>query len=537
MPRLSSPEYDPMMDELPPELVAQYRAEQRKQRIAQAMGDQAMQPLQAPEVKGRFQGAISPMAGLAQLAQAYLSSKIADKADTGMADVGRRGQEAYSNEVKRVGEVISGRPDEVLPPDQAGPPRPGQPAGTQEQIAQALLSSYAPSLRRMGEAAFKSNLDQQATQNLLRSFGGAGQGAQMPAGPTPSNVRDPAWDPSVLAQNPNSPKYGAGVVAPMDASRRAIIQQELNNPDNQKDPASWAALVKEAQAAGVVPGQAGALATGTPATPATPLEEYTRRQQYTPQQAQAMMASGNKPLMALGKSISDGYKQAEMETLVKQPGRQAVASQSQEAAAERQQVGIDAAAERQQKSLEKPQTPMQKQKFEKDITNDFKATGQAIQSMATMEKAVSDVVNSKGLSAREGYTGYLPPYLQGKDAMTAQNRIDTLKGKITSMGKTMAALSGSIGPMAVQEWKIVSDMVNAINPTAGNLSEQLNNVLIQSKGAAARVQDAYDRRYSEYFEKYPQFETGKIPVYPVETGAQTAAPAASGSGAVRTVDW
>jgi len=69
-------DYDPLMDELPPELAAEYRAEQRKRKMAEAMLGQSMQPLQAPEVKGRFQGAISPFQGLAQVAQAYMAHSM-----------------------------------------------------------------------------------------------------------------------------------------------------------------------------------------------------------------------------------------------------------------------------------------------------------------------------------------------------------------------------------------------------------------------------------------------------------------------------
>lgn len=150
MPRYASPDYDPMMDELPPELAAEYKAEQRKQKIAQIMSGQAMTPLQAPEVKGRFQGAISPIAGLAQLAQAYMSSRMADGADKNIADIGRRKQDMYSADVKRVGEVMTGRPDEVMPPDVAGPPQPGMPAGTPEQVAAAMMESKFPSIARHG---------------------------------------------------------------------------------------------------------------------------------------------------------------------------------------------------------------------------------------------------------------------------------------------------------------------------------------------------------------------------------------------------
>lgn len=173
-------------------------------------------------------------------------------------------------------------------------------------------------------------------------------------------------------------------------------------------------------------------------------------------------------------------------------------------------------------NLEKPMTALQKQKFETGIANDFKSTGQVMQTMAQLGKAISDVGSSKGLSSREGYSGYLPAWTQGKDAMTAQNRIDTLKGKVTQMGKAMATMSGAIGPMAVQEWKIVADAVNALDPTAGNFKEQIENVQSQAKGASSRIRDWYDRRYSDSFEKYPQFKTESIPLYPTGGGGQSA---------------
>jgi len=334
--------YDPAIDELPPELAAQYRAEQRKQRVADILSGQSLRPLQAPEVKGRFQGAISPVAGLAQIAQAYLSGKMANDADARSADISKRGQDAYSAEVKRVGETIMGRPDEVLPPDVAGPPQPGMPAGTPDQVAQSLLSSYAPSLRRMGETAFKSNLDAQATMNLMKLFGQdnapppAVPAAAMPADPTApagaSAVPRPeaaAWSPSAAMPNPSNPTRGAGTVAPNDADRRFILQQEWADPANRNNPG----LLREMQLAGIVPGQAAPPAAAPaqtnldalPTTP-TPLEAYTRRQKYSKREAQAMMVSGNKAVADIGKRLFDGYEKAEQETLIKQPGRETLAS-------------------------------------------------------------------------------------------------------------------------------------------------------------------------------------------------------------------
>jgi hypothetical protein len=159
MPRYASPDYDPLMDELPPELAAQYKAEQRKQRLAAAMDAQSMQPLQAPEVKGRFQGAISPIAGLAQLAQAYMSSRMAEGADKNIADIGSRAATGKSEAIGRMTQAMVGTPDEVMPPGQAGPPRPGVPGSTDAAIRAGLESPYT---QKMAQAILTQKLAQDA---------------------------------------------------------------------------------------------------------------------------------------------------------------------------------------------------------------------------------------------------------------------------------------------------------------------------------------------------------------------------------------
>ena len=162
---------------------------------------------------------------------------------------------------------------------------------------------------------------------------------------------------------------------------------------------------------------------------------------------------------------------------------------------------------------EKPMTAQQRVKFENQMSDDYKSTEQVMQTMDNLQKSISDISSSKGLGARTGYTGYLPAWSQGQDAKIAQNRIDTLKGKVTQMGKAMASMSGAIGPMAVQEWKIVSDAVNALDPTADNFSEQLANINNQSIGTAKRIKDVYERQYSDYYSKYPKLDSSNLKVY------------------------
>jgi methylphosphotriester-DNA--protein-cysteine methyltransferase len=51
--------------------------------------------------------------------------------------------------------------------------------------------------------------------------------------------------------------------------------------------------------------------------------------------------------------------------------------------------------------------------------------------------------------------------------------------------------------MAVQEWQMVSDAVQAIKPTAGNLDEQMRDVVRQARTLAKNMQDKFDLTYEE----------------------------------------
>jgi hypothetical protein len=49
--------------------------------------------------------------------------------------------------------------------------------------------------------------------------------------------------------------------------------------------------------------------------------------------------------------------------------------------------------------------------------------------------------------------------------------------------------------MAVQEWKFVSDSIQALDPAAGNLDVQLRDIVRQAKNFASTVQERYDMTY------------------------------------------
>jgi hypothetical protein len=68
-------------------------------------------------------------------------------------------------------------------------------------------------------------------------------------------------------------------------------------------------------------------------------------------------------------------------------------------------------------------------------------------------------------------------------------------------------MSGSIGSIANQEWKILADQIAALDEVkgAGPLLEQIALVEQQALGASARIRDVYEKTRAEDFERFPQF--------------------------------
>jgi len=75
------------MNNLPPELAAQLRKAQRREKMAELMSAQSQQPLQGQMVSGHYV-APSPLQGIAQLGQAYIGARAGRKADEEVAGIG-----------------------------------------------------------------------------------------------------------------------------------------------------------------------------------------------------------------------------------------------------------------------------------------------------------------------------------------------------------------------------------------------------------------------------------------------------------------
>jgi len=155
----------------------------------------------------------------------------------------------------------------------------------------------------------------------------------------------------------------------------------------------------------------------------------------------------------------------------------------------------------------KPLTEPQAIKLRTDVAKDYKSATTTLAQMDDLLDSIQAVKTAPGLSAATGFTGkYLPSFPEGKAAQ-AETRLANLRGKVTALGKATAAMSGAIGSIANQEWKILADQIAALDEVKGKgpLLEQIDLVEQQARGAIDRIRDTYEKTRSEDFERFPQF--------------------------------
>jgi len=148
-------------------------------------------------------------------------------------------------------------------------------------------------------------------------------------------------------------------------------------------------------------------------------------------------------------------------------------------------------------------TPVQEQKMRTDVGE---ARANAGESMATLQetvRAAKDVLAlpEEAKNAISGYTGKYTPNLSAS-AKDAQTKFNDIVGQITAMAKASA---GSIGSMAVQEWKILADQVASLDLTnmdAKTLDRQMKIIVNRAEGLMNRTRSNYTNIYGPLMEKY-----------------------------------
>lgn len=138
---------------------------------------------------------------------------------------------------------------------------------------------------------------------------------------------------------------------------------------------------------------------------------------------------------------------------------------------------------------------------------------QALLNKTYGKAGIVDAVNAvRNLSRSQkeaitGYSAYAPSvFASSKDADTA---IKNLKGTVTELGQQAATASGAIGPMAVQEWKIVADMIANLElegMSAEGLDRQLSIIEEKANNAARLTQQAFAAQYGPDLKSMPEFQ-------------------------------
>jgi len=153
-------------------------------------------------------------------------------------------------------------------------------------------------------------------------------------------------------------------------------------------------------------------------------------------------------------------------------------------------------------------TPVQETRFRKDLATDFNTVTATTQGMQDVIDSITDVRNSPGLGGATGIQGMIYS-IPGSNAAAAETNLTNLKGKVTSLGQVLASASGKIGPMAVQEWTIVRDMVAALDKAVSKgetiTRDELVKIEFAAKNIADRVKTKFEGQYGDELPNYPSF--------------------------------
>jgi hypothetical protein len=183
-------------------------------------------------------------------------------------------------------------------------------------------------------------------------------------------------------------------------------------------------------------------------------------------------------------------------------------------------------------SAPKPMTPVQSAKRRDQLGKEFKAAQSALQTTQDVLDSIAFVKSEPGLSRATGFIGTMLPSMPEGAAASAETRLKNLEGKVTALGKAAASATGSVGSIAIPEWKIMRDMIAAIDPVKGTgpLLQQIDLIEAQAQGALERIRDGYRRQFGDDFEQFPQFADLPAPRTSFKPRAPAGGKPAAGGG-------
>jgi len=181
-----------------------------------------------------------------------------------------------------------------------------------------------------------------------------------------------------------------------------------------------------------------------------------------------------------------------------------------------------------------PATPKEKRARQTEVAKAYSQTQSLIdKTYNPKEGAIALARKIKSLSpdqkeAITGFSGYVPSFRES--SREADTLINNLKGVVTALGKDAAAASGAIGPMAVQEWKIVADQIANLDlegMTPRALDAQMDRIIQKVSNATNLAQNVYDVQFGDDLKEYPSFKLRGIPSAKPKTPVTKAPPGVS----------
>jgi hypothetical protein len=160
-----------------------------------------------------------------------------------------------------------------------------------------------------------------------------------------------------------------------------------------------------------------------------------------------------------------------------------------------------------------PVTAQQKLARKTELAKAFSKTQTLLDKAYNPQEGIITLANKiKMLSddqkeAITGFSGYVPSF-RGS-TREADTLLGNLKGVVTALGKDVAAASGAISSMAVQEWTIVADMIAKLDPTNMTpraLDAQMDRIIKQVDLSTRLAEQVYDAQYGDDVKQYPAFK-------------------------------
>ena len=160
-----------------------------------------------------------------------------------------------------------------------------------------------------------------------------------------------------------------------------------------------------------------------------------------------------------------------------------------------------------------PVTQLQKLARKTEVAKAFSKTQTLLDKAYNPQEGIITLANKiKMLSddqkeAITGFSGYVPSF-RGS-TREADTLLGNLKGVVTALGKDVAAASGAISSMAVQEWTIVADMIAKLDPTNMTpraLDAQMDRIIKQVDLSTRLAEQVYDAQYGDDVKQYPAFK-------------------------------